>query len=94
MPLTRFDLVIRKDPQALIRALNYFAQIGLSPRRVRSVEAEATLSVRIEQPDLPDHQARIIAEKMRSSFLVDAVHVHRGRRLLTPLSEATHDLSA
>jgi hypothetical protein len=94
MPLSRFDIVARAEPQTLMRLLNYFAQLSLLPSRVNAVEAEESMTIRIEQPGLGEHQARVIAEKMRSSVLVEAVRVHRGRHLLVPLNGTTNDISA
>lgn len=82
MPSTRFDIVAQVDPQALVRLINYFAQLGLVPSRVTAVATEASLHVRIEHPDLGEQQSRIMAEKMRSAVLVKSVQVRRGRHLL------------
>lgn len=94
MPRTHFDIVARADPQTLIRLLNYFAQLGLLPNRVNAVEVGGSVMVRIAQPELGEHQARIIAEKMRSSVLVESVRARRGRHLLIPPCERIDDLSA
>ena len=88
MPTCRFDIVARADPQTLPRLLNSFAQIGMMPSRVSAVEADDLLTVRIDQPELGEQQARIIAEKMRCSVLVEAVRVRRGRHALMPFGEA------
>lgn len=82
MPSWHFKVVARDDPQSLIRMLNFFSQVGLTPKRVSAVEANSLIAIRIEQPGLGEHQAHIIAEKMRSSFLVEDVCVHHGRRIL------------
>ena len=94
MPPSRFDIVASADPQTLVRILNYFAQLGLLPRRVNSAEADGWVTIRIQQPGLSEQQARIIAEKMRSSVFVATVQLHRGRRLLLSHSEMIDDLSA
>jgi hypothetical protein len=83
--VSRFKLRARADPQTLIRLINYFAQLGFLPTRVRAQEADGLMTVHIEQRGLSDAQERIIAEKMRSSVLVEAVHVRRARVL--PASE-------
>ena len=83
MPLSRFDIVARADPQVLTRLLNHFAQLGLLPSRVKATEADGLVRMRIEQPDLDEQKARIIAEKIQSSVLVEAIRIYRGRRLLT-----------
>lgn len=94
MPLSRFNIVARHDPATLIRLLNYFAQLGMVPSRVKAAEVGGRITVRIEQPDLSEQQARIIMEKMQSAVLVEAVRVHRGRRLLTPPSDTIDNISA
>lgn len=94
MPPFRFDVVARADPQALMRLINCFAQLGLLPRRMRSVEADGLVTIYVEQPGLGEQQARIIAEKMRSSVLVETVRVRRGRRHLKSPSGTIDDLSA
>ncbi len=86
MPLTRFDIAARADPQTLVRLLNYFAQLGMLPSRVNAIEAGGSVTIRIEQPELGELQARIIGEKMRNSVLVETVRIRRGRRFLIPLS--------
>lgn len=78
MPLMRFDVVTRSDPQALIRLLNHFAQCSLLPSRVTATEADGRLKVRIDQPGVEEKQASIIAERMRSSVLVETVSLQRG----------------
>ena len=75
--ITRFDIVAQSDPQTLMRLLGYFAQLGLVPRRVDAV-IHGSVKVRIEQLELGEQQARVIAEKMRSSVLVETVRVRRG----------------
>ena len=87
MPTCRFDIIARADPQTLPRLLNPFAQIGAMPSRVSAVEASELLTVRIDQPELGEQEARIIAEKMRSSVLVETVRVRRGRHALLPVGE-------
>jgi hypothetical protein len=89
----RFDIVARADSQALIRALNSFAQLDLSPSRVSAVETGGAIKICIEQPDLGGQQAGIIAKKMRSSFLGASVCVSSGDFLISA-SEACHELSA
>lgn len=91
MPVTRFDIVAQSDPQILIRLLNQFAQLGLRPSRVTASASGDLLNVRIEQGDLSEQRARIIAERMRASILVVAVHARHARRPL--LAGAGDDLS-
>lgn len=78
MPVMRFDIVSRSDPQALIRLLNHFAQRDLLPGHVTATEADGRLNIRIDQPDMDEKQARIIAEKMGSSVLVETVRLQPG----------------
>lgn len=84
-----FRIRAQAEPQTLARLVNYFAQLGLVSQRVRAEQVEDIFNVSIEQPDIDDHQAQIIAERMRSSVLVKTVELRRGRRRLTPLSEQT-----
>lgn len=76
--LMRFDIVSRSDPQALIRLLNHFAQRSLLPSHVAATEEAGRLKVRIDQPDVEEKQAKIIAERMRNSVLVETVRIERG----------------
>lgn len=94
MSVSRFDIVARADPQTLIRLLSYFAQLGILPGGVRAREAAGLMTVQIEQADLAEQQARIIAEKMRSSVLVETVRVRCGRDLLKSHSGTIDELSA
>lgn len=71
--VSRFEIVALADPHTLIRLLNYFAQRGLVPNRIIATEAEGFVNVQIEQAGLTEPQARIIAERMRGSVLVDTV---------------------
>lgn len=82
----RFRVQARPDPQALGRLINFVAQLGLVPRRVCADHVDGLMHVMIEQDGLADHHAAMIAEKMRSSVLVEAVQLSRGRRQLAPLS--------
>ncbi|WP_374414433.1 hypothetical protein [Novosphingobium colocasiae] len=67
--MIRFDIVTRSDPQALIRLLNHFAQCSLVPSR---------LTVRIDQADVDEKYAALIAERMRNSVLVETVSLQQG----------------
>jgi hypothetical protein len=93
MPLSHFDIVARADSQTLIRLLNTFAQLGLRPSHVKAVEEDEVLAIRIDQPDLSEKQARIIAEKMRSFVLVETVRVRCGPHILAPLNGTINDIS-
>ena len=61
------------DPQVVSRVLGFFAQNDLVPDRVRARRHEDRLTVAIEQPAVSEHQASIIAEKIRSLVLVEHV---------------------
>ena len=77
-----FRIVTRDDPQSLIRMLNFFSQLGLTPRRVSAVESNSLVAIHIEQSGLGEHQAHIIAEKMRSSLLVEDVRIRHRRGIV------------
>jgi hypothetical protein len=83
--LIRFDVRAQAEPQTLMRLVGYVAQLGLVPKRVSAREVAGLMVVVIEQAGLGDHQAGIIAEKMRASVLVQTVQLSRGRRPLFPL---------
>lgn len=87
MATARFSIRTCAEPQALARLINLFAQLGLVPSRVSAQATGGIMLVSIEQPDLDDHRAAVIAEKMRGSVLVETVELRRGKQLLTPLSE-------
>lgn len=91
MPISRFEVVARPDPQTLARLVNFFAQRGLVPRSVRATENGGLLRVMIEQHGLALHEAGIVADKMRTSWLVEEVRLRWGRRYQLPLSETVGD---
>ncbi len=82
-----FQVTVRADPSALGRLIGYFSQLGHVPQRVRADRAGDLIAVSIVMDAIGDHPAGIIAEKMRSSPLVEHVVLHRGMHLLAPLSE-------
>ncbi len=94
MPTSHFSVVAYADPQVLVRIVDYFARLGVMPSRLTAVESGGLVIIRIEQNGLGEDQARLIAEQIRGSALVETVHVHRGQRLLTPVSETSDDISA
>ena len=62
------------EPQAIPRLLNYFAQQALIPSRLAAREdGFGLVMLSIVQPGIEQHNARIIAEKMRASVLVECV---------------------
>lgn len=69
----RFFIDTAPDPQALPRLIGYFAQRNLVPERVGAEVRSGTLLVSIVQGGLEPPHAAIIAEKMRSSVLVEDV---------------------
>lgn len=69
----RFEIVAATDPQTLPRLVNYLAQLGLVPSRVTAVSEAGAMRVTIEQDALPERQARIVAERMQTSVLVEHV---------------------
>lgn len=71
----RIRVVAWAEPQALPRILNPFVLHGLAPRRLVALESEGLLTVRMEIANLEEQRLRIIAEKLRSSFLVTEVQV-------------------
>lgn len=68
--LARFTILAVADPQTVPRLINYFAQLALVPSGIAVRADTDRLAVVIEQYGLEPHQARIIAEKMRTSVLV------------------------
>lgn len=70
----RYTIRTTPDPQAIPRLLNYFAQQALIPARMTSDHAsDGLVTLTILQPAIADVNARIIAEKMRASVLVESV---------------------
>lgn len=72
----RFSVRACADPQTLPRLIQYIAQLGLVPSAVQARQRGGMMTVLIEQADIGDAQARLIAEKMRASVLVEAVSLH------------------
>lgn len=66
---------VRADicPQVVIRLIGYFAQQNLVPSSIRVRRWSDELAISIEQPGLDEHQAEIIAEKMRAIVSVMSV---------------------
>lgn len=73
--LARFEIVAREDPQLLMRMLNHFAMRGLTPARATLNNSEGFMVMQIDQPNLSEQEALIIAEKMRVTFLVEDVRL-------------------
>ncbi|MFC3422307.1 hypothetical protein [Rhizorhabdus histidinilytica] len=92
--VSRFDIVARPDPQTLARLINHFAQRALIPSIVEAREANGMMQVAIEQPGLSVHEAGIVADKMRNSWLVEEVSLRCGNVRQIPLSEAVIDRAA
>lgn len=60
-------------PQVVSRMIDYFALRNLVPASVRVRRWDDVLTILIEQPDIPEREAEIIAEKMRSLVTVTSV---------------------
>ena len=82
MAVGHFTIRAQSDPQTLPRLLNYFAQLGEIPRRVVA-DIDGEVTVAIDVAGLGEHQLEIIAEKMRSSFLVTAVELSSSDQMTT-----------
>ncbi len=68
-----FEIIADVDPHVALRMLNYFAQRDLVPSMFRSRRVREKLEMRIVVPGLAEHDASVIAEKMRGQFTVSAV---------------------
>ena len=68
-----FSIRTAADAQATSRVVEHFAMRSLLPEMVRAIRDGDTLQIEIELHDLDEVSAAIIAEKMRSSVLVDEV---------------------
>jgi hypothetical protein len=86
LPL-RYEVRASLDPSSLQRVANYFVQLGKIPTRVSAEQVEDGIWIVIEQSDLDDHRGGVVADKMRSSVLIESVRLTRGDRVLSPLSE-------
>ncbi|MES2494764.1 MAG: hypothetical protein V4618_01500 [Pseudomonadota bacterium] len=92
--VSRFDIIARRDPQTLSRLINYFAQRAMIPRAVQADECDGMMMVMIEQEGLLAHEAGVIADKMRMSWLVDDVKLRCGQVQQLPLNEAVIERAA
>lgn len=63
------------SPHTLLRLVNHFAQRDLIPSAVTSQTEADWMMVIIIQSGLSAHVAAIIAEKIRSSVMVDSVEL-------------------
>lgn len=75
-------------PQIVSRLLGHFAQQNLVPASIRSRCWGDTLAIAIEQPDLSEHQAEVIAEKMRSIVTVTSVSLEYRIGVANPMRTA------
>jgi len=73
----RYEIRGSANAQTLSRLINFFAQLGMTPTRVRADKIGQMLMIVIEQDGLDDHQADVIAYKMRSSVMVEDVRLTR-----------------
>lgn len=79
----RFLVRACADPQTLLRVVNEVARLGLVPHAVRAHAKDGILTIVLEQPDIDDGRAQLIAEKMGLSVLVKTVSLRRGRRQIS-----------
>jgi hypothetical protein len=70
-----FDVRADRDPNVACRVLGHFAQLGLTPSRVQISTFDDELRLRVLQPDLGEHAAEVIAEKLRALVRVRAVRL-------------------
>lgn len=63
------------DPGIVVRLLNFFAQRDLVPGAVQVRRYADGLTIKVEQPEITEHAATIIAEKMRSLVTVNSVEL-------------------
>lgn len=68
-----FEIIANVDPHISLRMLNYFAQRDLVPSVFRSRRVREKLEMRVVVPGLSEHDASVIADKMRGQFAVAAV---------------------
>lgn len=68
-----FEIIAGVDPHVALRMLNYFAQRDLVPSMFRVRRTRGVLDIRVVVPGLAEHDASVIAEKMRTQFAVSAV---------------------
>lgn len=61
------------DPNVVERLLGYFAAQNLIPQSVRVRRFGDTMTVAIDQPEVDEHRAAVIAAKMRSVVAVESV---------------------
>jgi hypothetical protein len=73
--LSKFEVSAFADSGTVPRLIEYFAQRGLTPQRVEAWRAGELIHALFEQDGLAPHDAQVIAEKMRSSVLVQDVAV-------------------
>ncbi len=78
-----FDVRADRDPTIACRVLGHFAQLGMVPSRVQISTLADELRLRVLQPDLGEHAAEVVAEKLRSLVLVRGVRLehHLGSSL-------------
>lgn len=62
----RFSIVTDRSPQMILRVIGLFAQRDLIPETIRTNRHRGTISLIVEQDDLHDRQAVLIAEKIRA----------------------------
>ena len=82
-----FDVSYAADPQAALRILGLFAQRALVPRGVRIQTVPSGQSARITLADADEHEAEVIAAKLREMPLVaDVTLEFRAERVLARIA--------
>lgn len=71
--IARFTIRASICPQVLNRVIGLFAQQDLIPDAVSMARRCGTMVIRLRQTDLDERRASILAEKMRSLVMVQAV---------------------
>lgn len=72
-PLARYRLQGADDPELIPRVFGQFARRGLVPGFALIRHAEGQVRIQIEATDMDAHGAHILAETLRSQFLIDEV---------------------
>jgi hypothetical protein len=72
-PLARYRLQGADDPELIPRVFGQFARRGLVPGFALIRRAGGQIRIQIEASDVDAHGARILAETLRSQFLIEEV---------------------
>jgi hypothetical protein len=93
MSIMRFEIRAIADPEALPRLVGYVSQLGLVPDCFNAIKVDDFMTVVIEQYGMGDDQAAIIANKMRSSFLIESVRLTKNEQPISPHLIEPDDIS-